>query len=188
MADFRLGRLKFKWRGDWVASTKLYLIDDIVKFGANSMFVLPITPPQLRELFYGDLSNWDIHTEGLRHRGEWQGGTGQQGQNLNTYYKINDVVKYGNSQYRCIEGHTSSANIDFAKWSLYAEGLKFEDTYVNTTAYQLGDIVTFGGYSYIALQNSTGIAPNTDGTAWAVISTGFSAQGVYTTSEVYEAW
>ena len=35
MADFRLGRLKFKWRGDWAASTA-YVIDDIVKYGANS--------------------------------------------------------------------------------------------------------------------------------------------------------
>jgi len=186
MADFRLGRLKFKWRGDWVASTA-YVIDDIVKFGANSyVCTTNHTSAAAETSFYGDLSNWDIHTEGLRHRGEWQGGTGQQGQNLNTYYKINDVVKYGNSQYRCIEGHTSSANIDFIKFSLYAEGLKFEDTFNNATAYQLGDIVTFGGYSYVALQNSTGIAPNSDGTAWGVISTGFSAQGVYNPAEIYE--
>ena len=34
MADFVLGRLKFKWRGDWAVSTA-YLIDDIVKYGAN---------------------------------------------------------------------------------------------------------------------------------------------------------
>ena len=27
MADFRLGRLKFKWRGDWAASYA-YVIDD----------------------------------------------------------------------------------------------------------------------------------------------------------------
>ena len=100
MADFRLGRLKFKWRGDWVASTA-YVIDDIVKFGANSyVCTTNHTSAAAEASFYGDLSNWDIHTEGLRHRGEWQGGTGQQGQNLNTYYKINDVVKYGNSQYR----------------------------------------------------------------------------------------
>ena len=30
MADFRLGRLKFKWRGAWTASTA-YVIDDIIK-------------------------------------------------------------------------------------------------------------------------------------------------------------
>ena len=29
MADFRLGRLKFKWRGAWTASTA-YVIDDII--------------------------------------------------------------------------------------------------------------------------------------------------------------
>ena len=35
MADFKLGRLKFKWRGDWATSTG-YVIDDIVKYGGNS--------------------------------------------------------------------------------------------------------------------------------------------------------
>ena len=35
MAEFRLGRLKFNWRGDWVLSTA-YVIDDIVKYGANT--------------------------------------------------------------------------------------------------------------------------------------------------------
>ena len=35
MAEFRLGRLKFNWRGAWAASTA-YVIDDIVKYGASS--------------------------------------------------------------------------------------------------------------------------------------------------------
>ena len=35
MADFRLGRLKFNWRGAWTGATD-YVIDDIVKFGANT--------------------------------------------------------------------------------------------------------------------------------------------------------
>ena len=34
MADFKLGRLKFKWRGDWAVSTA-YTIDDIAKYGGN---------------------------------------------------------------------------------------------------------------------------------------------------------
>jgi hypothetical protein len=38
MADFVLGRLKFKWRGDWSTSTA-YLIDDIVKYGGNTYVV-----------------------------------------------------------------------------------------------------------------------------------------------------
>ena len=76
MADFRLGRLKFKWRGDWSASTA-YVIDDIVKYGANSyVCVVNHTSTSSETSFYSeDLSNWDIHTEGLRNRGDWQGGT-----------------------------------------------------------------------------------------------------------------
>ena len=35
MADFILGRLKFKWKGPWVTGTA-YIIDDIVKYGANT--------------------------------------------------------------------------------------------------------------------------------------------------------
>jgi len=35
MAEFRIGRLKFNWRALWLANTA-YVIDDIVKFGANT--------------------------------------------------------------------------------------------------------------------------------------------------------
>ena len=33
MADFKLGRIKFKWRGDWAQSTH-YKLNDLVKYGA----------------------------------------------------------------------------------------------------------------------------------------------------------
>ena len=39
MADFQLGRIKFKWRGDWATSTA-YVIDDIVKYGGNVYYVV----------------------------------------------------------------------------------------------------------------------------------------------------
>ena len=35
MADFKLGRIKFKWRGDWAVDTA-YLIDDVIKYGGNT--------------------------------------------------------------------------------------------------------------------------------------------------------
>ncbi|BCU99424.1 MAG: hypothetical protein CM15mV27_1430 [Caudoviricetes sp.] len=39
MADFKLGRIKFKWRGDWATSTA-YVVDDIIKYGGNSYTVI----------------------------------------------------------------------------------------------------------------------------------------------------
>ena len=42
MAEFRLGRLKFNWRGAWTASTA-FIIDDIVRYGAIPMCVQATT-------------------------------------------------------------------------------------------------------------------------------------------------
>ena len=179
MADFRLGRLKFKWRGDWAASTA-YVIDDIVKYGANAyVCTTNHTSSAAETSFYSaDLGNWDLHTEGLRTRGDYQ--------TTGVWYALNDIVKYGNTVYRCTTPHTGPAVFDFTKWAVYSEGLNFESSWDSATVYQKGDIVTFGGYTYIAQQNSSNVAPNTDEQYWKVLSTGFSPQGDYNSAEVYE--
>ena len=187
MADFRLGRLKFKWRGEWSASNA-YVIDDIVKFGANSyVCVVNHTSAGSETSFYStDLSNWEIHTEGLRHRSDWQGGTDPTtGNSLNTWYAINDIVKYGNTQYRCVTGHTSSSLFAPVNWNTYSEGLVFEDSWVLGTAYQKGDIVTYGGYSYVATQDNSSIQPNTNDTIWDIVTTGYQAQGYFNPATTY---
>ena len=179
MADFRLGRLKFKWRGDWAASTD-FVIDDIVKYGANAyVCTTNHTSAASENSFYStDLAYWDLHTEGLRNRGDYQ--------TTSVWYALNDLVKYGNTVYRCTTAHVGPASFDFAKWAVYSEGLNFEDTWSSATVYQKGDIVTFGGYTYVAQQNSTNVAPNTDELYWKVLTTGFSPQGDFVDSEVYE--
>ena len=35
MADFRLGRIKFKWQGQWLTATA-YVVDDVVRYGSSS--------------------------------------------------------------------------------------------------------------------------------------------------------
>ena len=178
MADFRLGRLKFKWRGNWSASTA-YVIDDIVKYGANSyVCVVNHTSAASETSFYSsDLSNWELHTEGLSQREDWQPGT---------WYKINDVVRYGNDQYRCVLPHTAIATIQFSNWVPYVSGFNFEDSWSVATSYQKGDIVTYGGYTYTAKGETTGQAPNLFPASWEILTTGFSAQGQFNSNEVYE--
>ena len=69
MADFVLGRLKFKWRGDWQQDLA-YIKDDIVKYGANTyVCVKNHTSGSTDPDFYTDFqtnNNWNLHTEGLR--------------------------------------------------------------------------------------------------------------------------
>ena len=94
MADFVLGRLKFKWRGDWAVSTA-YLIDDIVKYGGNTYVVTANHTSQSSIAnFYTDLSagKYSLHSESLFFKGAWESST---------FYRLNDLVKNGAFQYRC---------------------------------------------------------------------------------------
>ena len=178
MADFRLGRLKFNWRGNWATSTA-YVIDDIVKFGANTYVCTQNHTSVANETsFYGtDLSKWSLHTEGITNRGDWQSGT---------YYKINDVIKYGNTQYRVVTGF-STTGFTTSNVVEYLSGFEYEDTWSSGETYQPGDVVTYGGYNYIATSINTNKPPAYNLTAdWDILTTGFTAVGTYTTATNYK--
>ena len=288
MADFKLGRLKFKWRGDWATSTG-YVIDDIVKYGGNSyVCIANHTSPNSEGLFYtspGTYTNyWQLHGESFYYKGTYANSTwyklndlvsygGKQyrtttahtsssavldqskfeqysdgitfrgdyasstqyrlndlvkyggrtyrvttehtsasGGDVNidlakftlyseglafrgdwgatTYYRLDDVVKFGSYQYRCTTAHTSGASADDfaqANFAIYSEGLQFEDSYNASTVYSKGDVVTHGGYSYVYInaEEASGQTP-ADNTYWDVITTGFNATGVYSHGTGYK--
>ena len=181
MADFKLGRLKFKWRGDWTTSTA-YVVDDIAKYGGNTyVCVINHTSQSTSPAFYTDLdtnSYWQLHTEGLYFKGDWAG---------TTHYKLNDLVKYGSFQYRTKTQHTSTSTFDPTKFEVYGEGFQFEDTYNPATTYQDGDVVTYGGYSYVYINTTpaSGQTP-TDNSYWDVLTTGFKTTGDYSHGTTYK--
>ena len=180
MADFKLGRIKFKWRGDWATSTA-YLIDDIVKYGGNTYVVTSNHTSQASSPdFYTDLTagKYELHTEGLYFKGNWAGST---------HYKLNDLVKYGAYQYRTTTQHTSTSSFDNTKFEVYAEGLQWEDTYNAGTTYQDGDVVNYGGYTYVYVNNtpSSGNTP-TDNEYWDVVTTGYNNTGEYSHGTTYK--
>lgn len=178
MADFRLGRLKFNWRGNWATSTA-YVIDDIIKFGANTYVCTQNHTSVANETsFYAtDLSKWSLHTEGVTSRGDWQSGT---------YYKVNDIVKYGNTQYRVLTGF-STTGFTTSNLTEYLSGFEYEDTWNSGTEYQVGDVVSYGGYTYIATSIHTNKPPSYNLTSdWDILTTGFTAVGTYSTSTAYK--
>ena len=186
MADFRLGRLKFNWRNAWATNTA-YVIDDIVKYGANTYVCKTNHTSAANEnLFYSsDSNNWNLHTEGLNSKGDYVNSVSNGAQ---YWYKINDVVKYGNTQYRCTVGHTSPiAGFPESNFATYVDGLKYENTFAATTVYQIGDIVTYGGYTYVSKTNhtSTATTPNADSTNWSPLTTGYSNKGNWASVTAY---
>ena len=141
MADFKLGRIKFKWRGNWAASTS-YLIDDVVKYGGNSYVATANhTSPANENLFYtspGTYTNyWSLSAESLFFKGTYANST---------WYKLNDLVTYGQRLYRCTTAHTSSSTVlDTSKFELYQDGVDYKGDYAVDTYYKVNDIVKFGG-------------------------------------------
>jgi hypothetical protein len=247
MADFRLGRLKFNWRGPWTASTS-YVIDDIVSFKGNSYVCVSNHTSAASEESWaaadlnGSPARWELHTPGIRFMGVWAPNTFYAVNDLvsyganqyrcitnhtasgseqtfyssdlpnwttylesttykgdwasGTWYKINDIVKYGNTLYVSNNGHLSGISFDVTKFNVYLESVNFEDSWNGATQYQPGDIVTFGGYTYIAETINTGKQPNLyseDDTNtvpvtpkdWAIVTTGFAVQGDYDNGTVY---
>ena len=178
MADFRLGRLKFNWTGDWTVATD-YVIDDIVKFGANTYVAKANHTSSANEtMWYSqDAQYWDLHTESIENKGDWATAT---------FYKLNDVVKYGNSVYRVTVAHTSGNEFvdDETKFELFVAGLVFEDTYDGATTYQPGDVVSYGGYTYVATTIHSGSAPN-ELVNWEILTTGFKVKGTWDVATTY---
>ncbi len=175
MAEFRLGRVKFNWTGDWAVS-KSYLIDDIVKFGGNTYVATSnhTSTASTSNFYANDLGNWNVHIEGLAQKGAWATGT---------YYRVNDLVTYGNVVYRVTTAHTSEGTfIDNTKVTPYVSGFKSEGDWANGDEYQAGDVVNYNGSSYVALTTSlAGFQPPqnlgvaTDPNAkWTILSDGLA--------------
>ena len=72
---------------------KAYLIDDIAKFGGNTYVAIEnhTSTANVSDFYSNDLSKWNIHIEGLEQKGPLAAGV---------YYRVNDIVKYGNVVYR----------------------------------------------------------------------------------------
>ena len=234
MADFKLGRIKFKWRGNWATSTS-YLIDDVVKYGGNSYVAIKNhTSPNNENIFYTSPETytnlWSLQGESLFFKGTYANSTWYKLNDLvkygqrqyrcttahtssstvldtskfelylealdykgdyatSTYYKVNDVVKYGGGQYKCTTAHTSSGSagaFDETKFTEFTEGLQFEDSYNSSTVYQEGDIVTHGGYAYIATTEVSGVTPVASASQWDTLAPGFNSRGTWSTGNTYK--
>ena len=95
MAEFKLGRIRFIWKGDWVTSTTYYK-DDIVRYGGNTYICIKgHTAPA--DFTTSQSSYWNKISDGQDWKGSWVAGT---------VYKVNDVVAYGGYPYIANTGHT----------------------------------------------------------------------------------
>ena len=200
MAEFKLGRIRFIWKNNWAAAVT-YVKDDIVRYGGKTY--LCVVGHTADADFYTDLDNspprWNQVSDGSEWKGNWT---------TNFYYKINDLVKYGGRIYLCNDAHNSNASAssgaspettagleaDQSKWDLYASGFAFKNNWATGQFYKIGDVVRFGGISYVCKTSHTSSATlATDGDGleadqgkWDTYSKGLDWIGNWTTGYRYK--
>ena len=143
MADFRIDRIRFRWRGDWSANT-LYVKDDVLRYGAKVFVCVEVHTSDTN--FYNDLNNttprWVQMMDGQSWTGDWA---------PSTFYKIGELVKVGGLIYKCIEGHISNADAnngvlgDELKWVYFARGEDYQSVWQPNTLYNVDQTVIYGG-------------------------------------------
>ena len=143
MADFRIDRIRFRWRGDWTANT-LYVKDDVLRYGAKVFVCIEVHTSDTN--FYNDLNNstprWVQMMDGQSWTGDWQ---------PSTFYKVGELVKVGGLIYKCIEGHISNADAnngvlgDELKWVYFARGEDWASVWTPNTLYNVDQTVIYGG-------------------------------------------
>ena len=189
MAEFKLGRIRFVWKGDW-SPTTTYYIDDVIRYGART-YICAVGHTSAAD-FNTDLeyspTKWNQMSDGQSWTGDW---------NTSTFYKINDVVKYGGLLYICNDSHTSAATAasgleaDQSKWTLYAEGFDWKDDWSINTRYKVNDLVRYGGYTYVCNTYHTSAATTTlglesDQSKWDDFNQGIEYKGTWITGTRYK--
>lgn len=167
MAEFKLGRLKFVWKGPWTASAT-YVKDDIVRHGGKSYVC--VQGHVASGTIYSDSANWQIMNDGFEWKNEYT---------PSTYYKLNDIVAYGGSTYICTYGHTSGALLNPSYWDIFAKGVEVEESWDAEVEYQLGDVVSYGGYTYYALEANSNTVPTSDVQVWRPFVEGLNNRGAW---------
>jgi len=172
----------FKWLGAWATSTR-YKVRDFVYYG-GSTYVCNTQHTSASTNASGlenDISKWDIFNQGVTYLGNWSGSS--------VRYKLNDVVKFGADLWICTAYHTSTGtSIDTGNFATFVNGFEFEGSWSASNEYQEGDVVTYGGYTYTAIQNSGASDPKTPSTQtayWKVFTSGLVYAGEWNSSTSY---
>ncbi len=150
MAEIKLGRIRFIWKDAWTASAE-YLKDDVIRYGGRTYVC--ITGHTATTNFYDDLVNWNKFSDGTDWKADWTQAT---------FYKINDIVRYGGIIYICNTGHTAQATLeaDQSKWDQFATSIDWKDNWTAATVYKANDLVKYGGNIYLCNTGHTAAASN----------------------------
>ena len=179
------------FRGDWAAATR-YGIGDVIRYGGKVYkCVKGHTSGSIEEgVEIGDddavedstLETWVTYFDNIEWKDNWE---------HETVYKVNDLVLYSGSIWRCHTAHTSDHLFTDGYWAVYLPGEKFESEWNADTVYAKGSVVRYGGYLYYAFNENQGLRPSSliegydSSDIWQFISKGVNFRNDWSASSDY---
>jgi hypothetical protein len=189
MAEFRLERFKYTWKGDW-ASNVSYKRDDVVRLNGVS-YVCVVTHTS-NDTFRTDLNailpgsnppipepRWVIMTGGKYFASTYTSGVN---------YNLGDVVLYNGVLWLCVVPHQASDfTQDRPNFEVFANGIEFLGEWAQNTVYSTGGIVAYGGILYKCItphRSSVLLEANQD--SWEIFYDGIEYKGNWTSFTLYK--
>jgi hypothetical protein len=175
----------------WTQNTR-YGIGDVVKYnGIVYRCIEGHTAADTANGLEQDQAKWQIFYEGVEYRGVWATGT---------RYRVNDLVKYGGTVFRCKKGHTpgadSTLNFDQEEnWEIEFPGFQYSDEWSPTQVYQVGDLVKHGGWLFYSLTTNYSSNPSNsiyqvedrvDPIDWQIAAKGINFRGDWSADNSYK--
>lgn len=161
MAEFKINRFRYNWRGNWQVSTN-YKRDDVVLRTGNVYYCT--SQHTSTAAFAADQPTyWAVMSESSAYRGTW---------NPAVVYAVNDLATHGGQIYKCIVSHTSQSffSTNVANWQLFLESVRFIGEWTTAVRYKVGEAVALSGIVYVA---------NTEHTAAGTLESNQSNWDIY---------
>ena len=113
--------------------------------------------------------------------------------NALTEYSTNQAVRYGANVYVYTATTESTGNLptNTAYWTLMLEGIDFKGVYDDLVTYKMGDLVTYGGKAYVAIQPTIGFSPQDpvasgETSPWSQLVDGIQYEGEWSSLQEYQ--
>ena len=146
-SNFEVFADTISYEGEWT-SARSYGPNAIVKY--NGIKYKAINSHTAGSSLEDNADDWEVFFEGSEYVNAWAS---------DTTYRLNDIVKYGGTLFKCIEEHLSDNTFNDAAFSVEVFGTQFNGDWNSTVYYNIGDIVRHRGYMYYAVQNSYDSSP-----------------------------
>lgn len=168
------------WSQDWQITT-YYGIGSIVRYGGEIFRCLTghVSSAVDNPGLYDDIDKWEKVSSSQDWRGDWNGSS---------LYLPRDVVRYGGNIYQCVNQHGSSGTLlnNISDWTLLVEGIDYLGEFATDQTFKLNDVVKYGAYLYICIEEHQSLNALFDETRWTVFCPGSQYEFTWQDTTAYQ--